>query len=102
MELMIDKDVWKYAVEERGFDPKLVFCHPDILLNAPITSLYYRGLCGLSLKIAKSYFGAIENLESGNPRARIDKEKAMKMATTYNTYICSIIKNSTDWTLDNG
>lgn len=62
--LMIDKDVWRYAIVEKGFDPKLVFCHPDILLKAPMSSLYYRGLCGLSRKIAKSYFGAIENLES--------------------------------------
>lgn len=91
-DLMIDKDVWEYAVKEKRFDPKLVFCHPDILLQAPMTSLYYRGLCGLSMKIAKSYFGAIENLERGNPRARIDRKKAVKMATTYNnTYICSII-----------
>ena len=100
--LMIDVEVWKYAVEERGFDPSLVFCHPEILLKAPSTSLYYRGLCGLSLKIAKSYFGAIENLESGHRNARIDTKKAMKMATTYNTFICSIIKNSTEWTLENG
>lgn len=101
-DLMIDEDVWQYAVEKKGFEPKLVFCHPDVLLNSPITSLYYRGLCGLSMKTARNYFGAIENLESGNPRGRIDRSKAVKMAATYNTFICSIIKNSTDWTLENG
>lgn len=101
-DLMIDAEVWRYAVRDKGFDPRLVFCHPDVLLKIPVSSLYYRGLCGLSMKIAKSYFGAIENLESGNPRARIDRRKAWKMATTYNTFICSIIKNSTDWTLENG
>lgn len=100
--LLIDKDVWKYAVEKRGYDPKLVFCHPDVLTYKPATSLYYRGLCGLSLKAVRDYFGSVDSLESGNPRARLNKEKALKMARTYNTFICSIIKNSTDWTLENG
>lgn len=100
--LMIDKDIWKYVIEEKKYDPKFIFCHPEVLLEEPITSLYYRGLCGLSIKAAKNYFGAVENLESGNPRARIDTNKANKMACIYNTFICSIIKNSTDWTLENG
>ncbi len=100
--LMIDKEVWNYIHNERGYDPKLVFCHPQILLYNPVTSLYYRGLCGLSIKGAKHYVGAIENLEKGNPRARIDYDKALKMARTYNTFISSIIKNSTTWTLENG
>jgi len=101
-ELMIDPEVWEYAVARQGYDPKLIFCHPDVLLYKPATSLYYRGLSGLPIKAAKSYVGAIENLEAGNPRARLSPEKALKMARTYNTFICSIIKNSADWTLDNG
>lgn len=100
--LGIDGQVWKYVVEQKEYDPKFVFCHPDVLMKVPAASLYYRGLCGLSMKIARSYFGAIENLESGNRRARINRAKAIKMATTYNTFVCSIIKNSTDWTLENG
>jgi hypothetical protein len=99
--LLIDPEVWAYAAANH-YDPKLVFCHPDVLLYKPATSLYYRGLCGLSLKAAKDYFGAVESLERGNPRARLDTEKAIKMARTYNTFICSIIKNSTAWTLENG
>jgi len=99
--LMIDSEVWTYATA-KGFDPKLVFCHPDVLQSRPATSLYYRGLCGLSLKAAKDYFGSVELLEEGNPRARLDAKKALKMARTYNTFICSIIKNSADWTLENG
>ena len=101
-ELIIDPEVWKYAINTQRYDPKLVFCHPEMLLYKPSTSLYYRGLCGLSLKAAKDYFGALESLEAGNPRARLSAEKALKMARTYNTFICSIIKNSTDWTLENG
>lgn len=100
-DLMIDRDIWNFA-NEKGYDPKLVFCHPKILLSKPSTSLYYRGLCGLSVKAAKSYFGALEALEAGNPRARINDEKAIKMAKTYNFFISSVIKNSTDWSLENG
>jgi lysophospholipase L1-like esterase len=100
--MLIDAGVWRYAVEKRGYDPKCVFCHPDVLQAHPATSLYYRGLCGLSLKAAKSYFGAVEALESGSRRAVLKPEKALKMARTYNAFICSIIDNSTDWTLENG
>jgi len=100
--LLIEQQIWKYAVENKDYDPKFVFCHPNILLSHPTTSLYYRGLCGLSIKAAKDYFGSVENLEAGNPRARIDNDKALKMARTYNAFICSIVKNSTDWTLENG
>jgi len=100
--LMIDEEVWAYAIKKQKYDPKLVFCHPNILLYKPAASLYYRGLCGLSLKTARDYFGAVESLEAGKPSARIDEKKALKMSCTYNTFICSIIKNSTDWTLENG
>ena len=101
-ELMIDDEVWRYAVETMGYDPKLVFCHPEVLLHDPRTSLYYRGMCALSLKAVRDYFGAVDNLERGNRRARLGQDKALKMARTYNTFICSLIKNSADWTLENG
>lgn len=100
--LMIDEEVWRYATNRQKYDPRIVFCHPDILRYQPRTSIYYRALCGLSLKAARSYFGSIESLEAGNPRARLDEVKARKMAQVYNTFICSIIKNSSDWTLENG
>lgn len=100
--LMIEPGVWKYVVTERGYDPKRVFCHPDVLLRYPMASAYYRGLCALSIKSAKQYFGAIEGLEAGKPGARITPAKALKMARTYNTFICSILANSAQWTLENG
>ncbi len=98
--LLIEPSVWSHVVAH--FEPRLVLCHPDVLMHHPMTSLYYRGSCGLSIKAAKSYFGAVENLEAGNPGARINSAKALKMARTYNALLCSIIKNSSDWTLDNG
>lgn len=100
--LMVEKEAWEYVVKEKFYDPKLVFCHPKIIKELPKSSLYYRGLTGLSIKAAKDYIGSVENLEKGNIRARIDDKKALKMARLYNTFICSIIKGSTDWTLENG
>lgn len=101
-DLMIDADVWTYIVDTQGYDPKLVFCHPDVLKATPSTSLHYRGLCGLSLKTAQDYVGTLGSLEAGNPRARLSDAKALKMTQVYNTFISSIIRNSTDWTLENG
>lgn len=71
-------------------------------MDNPLTSFYYRGLAGLSIKAAKDYFGAVENLESGSTRTKLGIGKAKIMAQTYNTFICSIIKNSTEWTLEDG
>jgi hypothetical protein len=100
--LMIDEETWEYVVNTKKYDPKLVFCHPEVIKNKVGTSLYYRGLTGLSIKAAKEYIGSVENLEKGSERAKLDDEKALKMARIYNTFICSIIKGSTDWTLENG
>lgn len=100
--LMIDADVWNYVTTTRNYNPKLVFCHPKILMAHPITSLYYRCLCGLSIKSAEAYFGAIKNLERGNTKIKLKSDKAVQMARTYNFFICSIIKGSTDWSLENG
>jgi hypothetical protein len=99
---MIEPGVWKYVVTERKYDPQRVFCHPEVLLRHPVTSAYYRGLCALSIKSAKPYFGAVEGLEAGNPGARLRPDKALKMARTYNAFICSILANSAQWTLENG
>ena len=100
--LMIEEEAWEYVTKERKYDPKLVFCHPEVVKAITSTSLYYRGLTGLSIKAAKNYIGAVENLEKGNVRVKIDDKKALKMAQVYNTFICSIIRGSTDWTLENG
>jgi hypothetical protein len=100
--LMINESVWSYAVEEQKYDPKLVFCHPNIIIEYPVTSLYYRGLSALSLKSAKSYLGSVDSLEDEKKRNTLTTEKALKVARIYNTFICSNIKSSTDWTLENG
>lgn len=100
--LMIDKDVWFYAVEKKKYNPKNVFCHPDMLMKIPAASLYYRGLSGLSLKAIKDYCGSVEKLEKSSSNISLRPSKALQMARTYNTFICSIIKNSSKWTIENG
>jgi hypothetical protein len=79
-----------------------VFCHPKLLQAAPTTSLYYRGMVGLSVKAAKDYFGSVESIETGRVRSAINDDKAWQMARTYNFFLSSIIINSTQWTLENG
>jgi hypothetical protein len=100
-ELRIDDESWN-KIKDKKIDPKHVFCHPDILLHNPITSIHYRGLCNLSIKSVKDYVGAIESLEQGNKRARLSKEKALKMARTYNKFISFIIRNTNNWNLEDG
>jgi hypothetical protein len=101
-ELMIDQETWDYIVKTRKYAPKFIFCHPEMLKNHPVTSLYYRGLTGLSIKAAKDYFGVIERIEEGGEKVRLSEDKALKMSQVYNTFICSNIKGSTNWTLENG
>lgn len=100
-ELCINPDSWD-KIKSKAIEPKYVFCHPNIILNNPKTSLYYRGLSTLSIKAAKSYVGAIENLEAGNDRAHMDEQKALKMAQTYNKFISFIINSVQNWDLEDG
>ncbi len=97
--LMISQLAWEH-VKQRKLDAKFVFCHPQILQASPLSSLYYRGLSALSIKAVNSYCGAVEALESG--RATVSAEKALKMARVFNTFTCSVIENSQEWTLENG
>lgn len=98
-EFSIDLTAWNY-VKKKGYPPQLVFCHPTVLLCFRESSLYYRGLSGLSQKAAKTYIGAIENLELGKPGARLDFSKAITMAKTYNRFISSIINNTPNWNIE--
>lgn len=34
-DLIIDEEVWKYVAGSKKYDPKLVFCHPAVLLEEP-------------------------------------------------------------------
>jgi len=99
--LMIETKAWDH-VSGLGIPPRLVFCHPDVLMRHPQTSLYYRGMAGLSIKAARDYFGGVETLEASLTPQKLLEGKALKMARTYNLYLSSIIVNSTGWSLENG
>lgn len=48
-ELAISTEAWA-CVQRLGVDPRIVFAHPDLLLQHPEASLHYRGIATLSLK----------------------------------------------------
>jgi hypothetical protein len=100
--LMIDIEAWRYVVTQCGYQPELIFCHPEALLAEPSLSLYYRCLTGLSRKAAQDYVGPLVQIESGSSDRTLDEKKALVIAQTYNTFISSIIRNSVEWTLENG
>ena len=83
-----------------------VFCHPAMLQEEPFVSLYYRGISGLSLKEVQIQTRSVDNWElepSARPqKPRITTEAAHQVACLYNSFISSIIENTTNWTLENG
>ena len=97
----IDCEAWQH-VEEMDIKRRLVFAHPDLLITHPDASLYYRGIATLSRKRVQQIVGSVDNWEKGPERARVNEEKALRVAQLYNTVISSIILDSTDWTLENG
>jgi hypothetical protein len=99
--LLIEEHAWVY-VQTRRISEKFVFAHPALMMAHPATSLYYRGLCGLSIKAVKDYVGAIESLEKSVAPRPLSRDKAVKMCGLYNLFISSIIVNSTNWSLENG
>ncbi|MEW9806432.1 XcyI family restriction endonuclease [Mesorhizobium marinum] len=100
-ELGIDEDAWKYVTQQLGIDPKVVFCHPDILSHDPSLSLYYRGMSTLSLKAIREYAGSVESAESGKGR-KFSAKQLPALTSTYNQFISAIIGGVDDWTPDDG
>ena len=102
-DLMISEAAWAY-VHSSGIEPQLVFAHPDLLIEHPRVSEYYRGIALLSQKRVSSLAGSVSSWEDANrkSKARVTPEKAKEVARLYNAVISSIIEGSTDWTLENG
>lgn|GEM_PF-1109910 len=94
-------EAWKH-VEDLHLPPRLVFCHWRILSASPSTSLYYRGLSGLSRKLASKYSGAsIDAAEKGTSR-QLAEDRARRIACVYNRFVCSVIEGCNGWTMDDG
>jgi len=98
----IDEDAWRRVVETLQLPPKFVFCHWKVLSANPATSLYYRGLSGLSRKLAANYAGrSIDAAEKGTCR-QLGEDAARQVARVYNKFICSVIRSCERWTMEDG
>lgn len=100
-QLGIDEEAWHH-VEAIKAKPALVFAHPDVLCAHPDTSLHYRGMATLSLKRVQQIAGSVNQWEDTPSKAHVKHERALKVARLYNFVISSVIRNSTEWTLENG
>ncbi len=102
---LISQDAWEH-VRNLGLNPVSVFCHPDMLVEEPFVSLYYRGIGGLSLKEVQNQARSVVNWEvepdDRRRKPRVTTDAAGQVAGLYNSVISSIIENTTDWTLENG
>ena len=97
----IDLEAWNY-IKKIGVKRRLVFAHPNMLRAHPDTSLYYRGIAILPRKRVGQIACSVDSWEKTPDRAHVTEERARKVACLYNTIISSIIRGSTDWTLENG
>ena len=102
---LISQSAWEH-VRNLQLNPVSVFCHPDMLVEEPFVSLYYRGIGGLSLKEVQNQARSVVNWESPpeerRRKPRVTPEAARQVAGLYNSVISSIVENTTDWTLENG
>ena len=102
---LISQGAWEH-IQSLNLDPASVFCHPDMLVEEPFVSLYYRGISGLSLKEVQSQARTVISWEreptTSNRKPRVSPDAARQVSGLYNSFISSIIENTTDWTLENG
>lgn len=93
-QFLIDTHVWDYTTRRRGYEPRLIFCHPDLLREIPSASLYYRRLAGLSLKDAMKRCHRIGALEKEALPADAEAKTAEEVAKLYNAVLCAVIKDT--------
>lgn len=100
-DLMIETEAWDYVVSKQ-YTPSRVFCHPDLLKAHPTTSLYYRGMTGLSRKAVGQLARSVDKAET-DPKYRFRSEEApVSISRLFNLFMCSIIIGSENWALENG
>lgn len=100
--LMISPTAWA-RTQEINADPKLVFAHPVILQEHPMTSLYYRGMSLLSQKSVLQHSSVnVAGWEKGVQTRKVPRSRCERVARLYNAIISCIIEGSSDWSLDNG
>lgn len=98
---MISEQAWSH-VAGLTIEPKFVFCHPDMLMAHPTTSLYYRGIALLPQKRVTQLAASVVEWEKGSRSGKVREERAKSVSRVYNAIISSIIEGSANWTLENG
>ena len=99
--LLISLHAWRH-IRAASIPPKLVFAHPDLLVDIPETSAYYRNMALLPQKRVSDLAANVKTWEEGTRRNPISNEVALGVSKLYNAVLSSIIEGSTEWTLDNG
>ena len=99
--LAIRSEAWE-RVRQADVEPRLVFAHPALLEAVPQTSVHYRGIALLPLKRVTEIVGSVERWERHPARARVARDKALRVARLYNAVISSIILDHTEWTAEDG
>ena len=102
-DLMISYEALQY-VKGRGFSLPSVFAHPRLLMSAPITSLHYRGISGMSSKSVRMQTKIdVRKLESKTDSLGESAfDNMYRLARLYNMMTSFVITNSVEWTLENG
>ena len=102
---LIAPGAWEH-IRGLSLNPVSVFCLPELLVEEPFVSLYYRGISGLSLKEVANQARSVDTWERPPDVRRrkptVSEDAARQVAGLYNSVISSIIESTADWTLENG
>lgn len=99
--LMISEKAWEYVSQLDNIQVQEVFAHPELLLDHPKASAYYRGIALLSQKRVQELVTSVKSWEEKD-RISNRNNKVKEISRLYNTVISSIIVGATDWTMENG
>ena len=97
----ISQTAWDH-IAHLQVPPRLVFAHPDLLRDLPLTSLYYRGISLLSQKQVGQLAASVASWENDSLKRPVQTQASSKVAKLYNQVISSIIQRSGGWTLEDG
>lgn len=100
-ELAISGEAWQ-CINQLKVEPRMVFVHPDLLMEHPEASLHYRGIATLSLKRVGNIAANVATWESRTSRRTPNRAAVLKVARLYNAVISTIIEGTDQWALENG
>ena len=104
--LMISEKAWEHVSQLEDIQVQEVFAHPDLLIDHPKASGYYRGIALLPQKRVGELVTSVASWEDSDQISRRDieekEEQAKAVAQIYNAVISSIIEGATDWAMENG